>query len=81
MIVHKDEDYVQSLIRKGLRLFIENQILQFENAKQLPIHFIGSIAHFLKKELEEELESFDLKLGKILKKPIEGLVSYHLAHL
>ena len=81
VIVHKDEEYVQSLIRKGLRLFIENQILQFENAKQLPIHFIGSIAHFLKKELEEELESFDLKLGKVLKKPIEGLVSYHLAHL
>ena len=81
VIVHKDEEDVQSLIRKGLRLFIENQILQFENAKQLPIHFIGSIAHFLKKELEEELESFDLKLGKVLKKPIEGLVSYHLAHL
>ena len=81
VIVHKDEAYVQALIRKGLRLFIENQILQFENAKDLPIHFIGSIAHFLKNELEEELQSFDLTIGKVLKKPIEGLVSYHLNHL
>ena len=81
VIVHKDEAYVQGLVRKGLRLFIENQILQFENAKDLPIHFIGSIAHFLKNELEEELQSFGLTLGKVLKKPIEGLVSYHLNHL
>ena len=81
VIVHKDEAYVQALVRKGLRLFIENQILQFENAKDLPIHFIGSIAHFLKNELEEELQSFGLTLGKVLKKPIEGLVSYHLNHL
>jgi len=81
VIVHKDEAYVQALIRKGLRLFIENQILQFENAKDLPIHFIGSIAHFLKNELEEELQSFGLTIGKVLKKPIEGLVSYHLNHL
>ena len=81
VIIHKDEPYVQALIRKGLRLFIENQILQFENAKELPIHFIGSIAHFLKKELEEELQSFGLTMGNVLKKPIEGLVSYHQKHI
>jgi hypothetical protein len=51
--------------------------LQFEKVKELPIHFIGSIAYFLKEELSLKLDSYGLKLGKILKKPIEGLVSYH----
>ena len=77
LIVNKNEPYAQSLINKGLGLFIDNQILQFDNAKELPIHFIGSIAYYLKTELESQLISRGLKLGRILKKPIEGLVSYH----
>ena len=77
VIVNKNEPYIQSLINKGLGLFIENQISQFENAKKLPIHFIGSISYFLREELEAKLISYGFTLGKILKKPIEGLVSYH----
>ena len=77
VIVNKNEPYIQGLINKGLSLFIENQINQFDNAKELPIHFIGSISYFLKEELEVKLISYGLTLGKILKKPIEGLVSYH----
>ncbi len=77
VIVNKNEPYIQGLINKGLGLFIENQITQFDNAKELPIHFIGSISYFLKEELEAKLISYGLTLGKILKKPIEGLVSYH----
>ena len=77
VIVNKNEPYIKGLINKGLGLFIENQISQFDNAKDLPIHFIGSISYFLKLELESKLTSYGFKLGKILKKPIEGLVSYH----
>lgn len=77
LIVNKNEPYAQALINKGIGLFIENQIFQFENAKELPLHFIGSIAYYLKTELESQLVSHGLKMGKILKKPIEGLVSYH----
>ena len=77
VIVNKNEPYIQGLINKGLGLFIENQIMQFDNAKELPIHFIGSISYFLREELEAKLISYGFTLGKILKKPIEGLVSYH----
>ena len=77
VIVNKNEPYIQGLINKGLGLFIENQITQFDNSKELPIHFIGSISYFLKEELEAKLISYGFTLGKILKKPIEGLVNYH----
>ncbi len=77
LIVNKNEPYAHALINKGLGLFIDNQILQFDNAKELPIHFIGSIAYYLNTELESQLISRGLKMGRILKKPIEGLVSYH----
>ena len=77
VIVNKNDPYIQGLINKGLGLFIENQIMQFDNAKELPIHFIGSISYFLREELEAKLISYGFTLGKMLKKPIEGLVSYH----
>ena len=77
LIDNKNEQYAQVLINKGLGLFIDNQILQFDKAREVPIHFIGSIAYYLKTELKLQLISRGLKLGRILKKPIEGLVAYH----
>lgn len=80
LIENKENEYSQNLIKKGFDLFARNQILQFENAKEVPVHFIGSIAFYLQQELKEVLESLGLTAGKILKKPIEGLVEYHRNH-
>ena len=77
LINNKDSDYGQSLIKRGFNLFIERQILQFSNAKEIPIHFVGSISFYLKKELEECLNAYGLKAGNIIRKPIDGLLQYH----
>lgn len=77
LIENKDADYSQGLIKKGLDLFVKNQVLQFENATAIPIHFIGSIAHYLKDELTQVLTENGLSIGKVLRKPIDGLVEYH----
>lgn len=78
LITNKEHEYSQRLIEKGLRLFIENQILQFEEeAKTAPVHFVGSIAFYLQDELKRLLKEYDLTIGRILKRPIEGLVAYH----
>lgn len=77
LIINKEHEYCQKLIRKGLKLFIENQILQFDNAHKVPVHFVGSIAFYLQDELKKLLLEYDLKIGKVLKRPIEGLVKYH----
>jgi hypothetical protein len=78
LIENKENEYSQNLIKKGFELFAKHQILQFENAKDIPVHFIGSIAFYLKDELKEVLESLGLTIGKVLKKPIEGLVNHHI---
>ncbi|MGC6422582.1 MAG: N-acetylglucosamine kinase [Flavobacteriaceae bacterium] len=82
MIEHRSHPLMKEIIRGGLRRFIQHQILQFENAKEVPIHFVGSISHFLKEEIEEVLSSeFGLTLGNVVKRPIDGLVSYHQQRL
>ncbi|MEH6406618.1 MAG: N-acetylglucosamine kinase, partial [Leeuwenhoekiella sp.] len=81
LITNKKHEYCQVLIRKGLTLFIEHQILQFKQAHEVPVHFVGSIAFYLQDELRELLKEYDLKMGKILKRPIEGLVAYHKSYI
>ncbi len=81
LIENKDHSYCQSLIKKGLSLFIENQIFQYDEAKEVTIHFVGSIAFYLEKELSILLDAYGLKKGKVLKRPIDGLVLHHKDHI
>ncbi|MDA7777780.1 N-acetylglucosamine kinase [Flavobacteriaceae bacterium] len=77
LIKHKQNKVFQEIIEKGLDRFIKHQILQFENAKEVPVHFIGSISFFLKEEIEKALVSKGLTMGRIVRRPIDELVKYH----
>ncbi|TRZ42515.1 N-acetylglucosamine kinase [Robertkochia solimangrovi] len=77
LIQNKDEEYCQNLIRKGMQLFINNAIFQFEQAKNVPIHFVGSIAFYLQEELKTVLSENGLTIGRVLRRPIDGLVEFH----
>jgi|TARA_B110000238_G_scaffold88920_1_gene97671 N-acetylglucosamine kinase-like BadF-type ATPase len=78
LIENKENKYAQKLIKKGMKLFVKRQILQFPNAKDLPIHFTGSIAYYLRDELTQVLKKHGLKAGNIVKRPIDGLLKYHI---
>jgi N-acetylglucosamine kinase-like BadF-type ATPase len=77
LIENKDLKYSKELIKKGFTLFVENQINQFENSNEVSLHFVGSVGFYLQENLKKVLESKGLKIGKVIKKPIDGLVSYH----
>ncbi|NBW26991.1 MAG: N-acetylglucosamine kinase [Flavobacteriaceae bacterium] len=78
LILHKEEEYCQKLVRKDMQVFVDNYITQYENCKEVPIHFIGSIAFYLKEELKEVLENNGLKIGNVLRRPIDGLIDFHI---
>ena len=80
VVENKNNPYCSELIKKGFNLFITNQIEQFTDCKKIPLHFIGSISFYLKDELNECLKKRGMILGNVLKKPIDGLVEYHLNH-
>ena len=80
IVENKNNPYCSELIKKGFNLFITNQIEQFTDCKKIPLHFIGSISFYLKNELNECLKKRGMILGNVLKKPIDGLVEYHLNH-
>jgi hypothetical protein len=78
LILHKAEEYCQKLVRKDMQIFVDNYITQYENCKEVPINFIGSIAFYLKEELKEVLESNGLTIGNVLRRPIDGLIEFHV---
>ena len=78
LIENKENNYAQKVIEKGMYQFIKLQILQFPNAKELPIHFTGSISYYLQEELTKALKKHGLKAGNIIRRPIDGLLKYHI---
>jgi N-acetylglucosamine kinase-like BadF-type ATPase len=80
LIKHKETEFCQKIILKGMKSFVKNYIKQYDNCKEVPIHFVGSIAFYLKDELQITFDKYGLQLGNVLRRPIDGLIAYHIAN-
>ena len=69
--------YIEDLLTNGLNEFINARILTFPECNTVPIHFIGSIAHYSAPIIEKCLETHQLSLGTILQRPMDGLVAFY----
>ena len=78
IIKHKDDPFCKAIIQAEMKDFAENYIMQYENCHDVLVHFVGSIAFYLKDELEATLEKYDIKVGNVLRRPIDGLIAYHI---
>jgi N-acetylglucosamine kinase-like BadF-type ATPase len=78
LIKHKNSDFCKQYIAAEMEDFVENYIKQFDNHTEVPCHFIGSIAFYLKEELETVLTKHNIKIGNVLRRPIDGLIEYHI---
>lgn len=78
IIKHKDNDFCRKHIFAEMEDFVENYIKQFENCHEVPVHFVGSIAFYLKEELEQVLNKHNITIGNVLRRPIDGLIAYHI---
>lgn len=78
LIQNKETEFCKKIIFKGMKSFVKNYIRQFDNYKEVPVHFVGSIAFYLKDELQITFDKYELKLGSVLRRPIDGLIAYHV---
>jgi len=72
--------YFWQLISDGMKRFIEYRVLCYKEAQNVPIHFIGSIAHFSEEMIRNAMLPYHLTLGKIIRRPIDGLIEYYRTH-
>ena len=74
---NREHPYIQQISEKGFRKFIENQIVKFDNAESMPIHFLGSVAYFFQEQIKTLCEEYNLKPKTFNRKPVVNLLNYH----
>lgn len=74
---HRSEPYIQAMAREGMRTFLEIHVACFPQHRQVPVDFVGSIAHYFEDHLRAVAEEMGIQVGMVVKKPIHGLVRFH----
>ncbi len=78
---HQQHSFMKELILKGLKEFLDIHVRCFKESSDVPINFVGSVAYYNQEILEEALKVEGMRLGVIEKKPIQGLIQYHMDHV
>lgn len=68
---------VENIIEDAFNDFFFQHIYKYRESWTMPIHFTGSVAHGFRDVLKTLCNTYELKLGKVLKDPMDGLVRYH----
>lgn len=68
---------IENILEDGLNDFFFTHIVKYKESWKLPINFLGSVAYGFKDVILELCNTYELRPGKIIKKPIDGLVKYH----
>jgi N-acetylglucosamine kinase-like BadF-type ATPase len=68
---------IENIIEDGLNDFFFTHLITYREAASLPVNFIGGIAFGFKDVVTQLCKDYELKPGKILKSPMEGLIHYH----
>ncbi len=78
---HKTHPYFAKLLHNGFTHFIKEHILSYKNARQVPVHFVGSIAFYFQEELKTAAAACNITIGNIIQKPIDSLLEYHREYI
>lgn len=70
--------YVKDLLFRGLDRFAEIHVLCYANYREVPVHFVGSVAYYFRDILDEVAKKHGFTVGKIEKRPVEPLAEYHI---
>lgn len=68
---------IENIIEDGLNDFFFNHLYKYRESWTMPINFIGSVAFGFKDVLKDLCNTYELQLGTVLKKPMQGLINYH----
>lgn len=68
---------VKSLVKDCFRSFFRRNVMLYRSWEEMPVHFVGSVAHHFSEVLTETATEEEVRMGQILSMPMEGLVRYH----
>lgn len=79
LIQNIEEPSVHRLVLNSFKSFFVRNIANYDNYRELPVNFVGSIAFYYQEVLREAASAMDCTVGTIIKSPMEGLIKFHTA--
>jgi N-acetylglucosamine kinase-like BadF-type ATPase len=73
-----DHPFIIDILKKGFTEFIETNIKSYSDYQDKTCHFVGSIAYHFSEILKQLCQEKGIKVGKILKHPIDELSMFIL---
>ena len=70
--------YTRKIVEDAFEAFFANLVSQYPNYKDYTFNCIGSVAYNFRNVLEDKCDQYGMKIGKILRSPIDDLVKYHI---
>lgn len=74
---HLWNPYVYSIVREEFVSFLKRNVLMYQGSHSLPIAFTGSISYHFSDILKEAADNLGLRIEKIEKNPMPGLLAFH----
>jgi len=73
---NKQQPEIRKLIIDEFERFFHRNVAQYHRP-DLPVNFVGSVAFFLRVELQGVAANLGYRIGRILRTPIEALAAFH----
>lgn len=77
MAKHRQDPAVHAMLIDAFCLFFEHNILPYGH-REMPVHCVGGIAFQFETELKEAAAAKGMNLGKIVRRPADEVLQYHL---
>jgi N-acetylglucosamine kinase-like BadF-type ATPase len=77
LVENRGHYMIENIIEDGLNDFFFNHLCKYRESWKLPIHFVGGVAYGFRDVVKELCGVYEFELGKILQKPMDGLIKYH----
>lgn len=74
-------EYALSLLKEGFGAFLDRCILSRYDCTAYPLNLCGSVAWLCRDIISDCASERNVRIGRILKSPIDGLIKYHLKNV
>lgn len=75
--MNRDHPYINNLLTEAFNAFYKYQVCCYPKHKEVPVHFVGSVAFHYQDFLTRIGSQLGIRTGRFIQAPIDGLVEYH----
>ncbi len=75
--MNREHPYINNLLTEAFKAFYKYQVCCYPKHKEIPVHFVGSVAFHYQDILTQVGLQFGIRTGRFIQAPIDGLVEYH----